>query len=217
MGAEIGTTTLNNQDVFTDIYQSNYWRDKESVSGPGSNLKSTEHLRKVLPPLLTSMGVKSLLDIPCGDFYWFNKMWPHLNLEWYLGADIVPLLVEQNRHAYTRPNVALYFDVLNAVDGLLPEVDLILCRDLLGHLPNADVAKAIRNFRRSDSRWLLATTFPKRDNGNGDIKAGQWRPINLNDWKFGLGEPIMLIDEKATGKFADKHLGLWEINDGHGH
>jgi hypothetical protein len=61
----------------------------------------------------------------------------------------------------------------------------------------------------SRSTYLLATTFPKHET-NGDIKTGQWRPINLASM-FGLPAPIELISENYNGEFSDKSLGLWRL------
>lgn len=197
------------RDIFSNIYHSNYWNDKDSVSGAGSNLKSTAAIRQALPPLLEELGVQTMIDIPCGDFYWFKEMeLPEIQ---YIGADIVPELVEFCKKNYSDKNHT--FLIADATKRVLPQVDLILCRDMLGHLTNEDVRKALKNFARSGTRYLLATTFPGRD-PNVDIQTGQWRPIDLEALRYGLGPAMLLLDEKCTdggGKFSDKMLGLWEL------
>lgn len=194
------------KDVFTDIYHTNYWNDKESVSGRGSNLKQTEGIREQLPDVFEQLDIYSLLDIPCGDYHWGAKMiWPHE----YIGADIVPEIIKENKKQFPQKD----WRVLDATKDELPKVDLILCRDMLGHFSNYEVRLALKNFRASGSTYLLATTFPDREN-NGDIKTGEWRPINLASM-FGLSNPILLIDEQNTegdGSYSDKCLGLWKIN-----
>ena len=40
------------EDVFEKIYDSNFWKGNESKSGPGSQIKSTESVRKNLPKLI---------------------------------------------------------------------------------------------------------------------------------------------------------------------
>ena len=40
---------FNKKNIFQLIYKNNYWDSKESVSGPGSDLKSTENIRRELP------------------------------------------------------------------------------------------------------------------------------------------------------------------------
>src|SRR5215212_9991686 len=60
--------------VFDQIVAENYWRDPESLSGAGSNLRQTETLRRELPGLLSKLSIRSLLDAPCGDFHWMQHV-----------------------------------------------------------------------------------------------------------------------------------------------
>lgn len=198
------------KDVFTRIYKTNYWKDNESVSGAGSNLAATAHIRKELPKLFEQLHVKSMLDIPCGDFYWLRKL--ATVLPGYIGADIVDELIAENQRKYADDGIR--FEVLDITTDPLPKVDLILCRDLLGHFSNKDVMRALDNIRASGSKYLLATTFPYWANDH-DITTGEWRPINLASL-FGLPDPILLINEhckSGNGLFADKSLGLWDLTN----
>lgn len=195
------------KDVFTRHYQNNFWANDESVSGSGSTAQATKMVRLVMPQLLKWYNVQSVLDIPCGDLNWATKIkWPA-----YIGADIVEELIAANLERYPE----LDLRVLDITRDALPRVDLILCRDLLGHLSNADVKRALTNIKRSGSKYLLATTFPQHTTV-GDIETGHWRPINLASL-FGLPDPIEYVNEMCTtanGRFADKSLGLWRIDDG---
>lgn len=200
------------RDIFQRYYETNFWKDSESVSGAGSNLAATAAIRAELPTLFTQLGITSVLDIPCGDFYWFNQM--HLKLNKYVGADIVPGLIHAVAHRYTVPGLARYFEVLDAVKHELPEVDLILCRDLLVHFSYADINAALKNFRASGSTWLLATTFPGAPDFN--IETGQWHPIDLTRLRYGLGAPELLLPDNSTlidTEFANKSLGLWRLRE----
>ena len=196
------------KDKFTEIYKTNFWSNPDSVSGHGSDLLATEIIRQEIPLLIEQYEIGTMLDIPCGDYWWFSHM-KGLDGVTYTGADIVDDLIAENRRIYPRVN----FQVLDLVEGRLPKVDLVLVRDCLGHLSNKSVRLALKNLRASGSKYLLATTFPDRENG-GDIQDGEWRPINLASF-FGLPDPIEYINEGCTvadGKFADKSLGLWRIN-----
>lgn len=192
------------KDVFSRHYQTNYWADDESVSGHGSTVAATKAIRLALPPLMEWYEIKSVLDIPCGDLNWAHKVkWPA-----YIGADIVPELVEKARAAH--PDFDLR--VLDITRDPLPAVDLIVCRDLLGHFSNRDVKLALQNIKKSGAKYLLATTFPGHET-SGDIETGMWRPINLASF-FGLPDPEEYINEMCTdggGAFADKSLGLWRL------
>src|SRR5690242_11698377 len=72
---------------FTEIYQQNGFGGRESVSGPGSDLSQTAAVREALPALLKEIGARTLLDAPCGDYFWMKEA--RLDLERYIGADIV--------------------------------------------------------------------------------------------------------------------------------
>jgi hypothetical protein len=62
------------KEVFTHHYQQNEWGDQESISGPGSTLEYTANLRAKLPELCERLGVRPLLDAPCGDFNWVREI-----------------------------------------------------------------------------------------------------------------------------------------------
>ena len=102
--------SLNNRDIFTGIFKNNSWRSLESISGPGSEMKQTTSLINNLNILLHDMKITSVLDIPCGDFNWMQKV-DLSNIE-YIGADIVEELIKKNIEIYEGKN-NLRFKVLN--------------------------------------------------------------------------------------------------------
>ena len=117
-------------EVFTEIYNRNHWKSSESVSGPGSEIKQTESLIRDLDKLLTDMNIVSVLDIPCGDFNWMQKV--DLSKIEYVGADIVEELIKSNiEHHKEREN--LKFIVLNLITEPLPKSDMLIVRDCLVH------------------------------------------------------------------------------------
>ena len=196
------------QTIFTQIYASNGWGSPESVSGDGSTLRETRAIRDVLPGMIERYGIQSLLDIPCGDCNWVSSI--DFGTRMYVGADIVPDLVRRNEASYGRADRR--FLHLDVVRDPLPTADLVLCRDCMIHLSNADVLAALRNVRRSGARYLLATTYTARPT-NPDIVTGDWRAINLQAPPFSLPAPVELISEEwdwADGYHADKCVGLWD-------
>ena len=64
----------NRADVFTKIYKDGLWGEPESVSGTGSSEAATEGIRRQLPKLFSTIEVRSLIDIPCGDFHWMQAL-----------------------------------------------------------------------------------------------------------------------------------------------
>lgn len=198
------------REIFGDIYRSNYWGNSDSRSGAGSDLVQTAVVRYELPVLIKERDVGTMLDIPCGDWHWMKEA--NLNVD-YIGADIVPELVQRNKELYT--NDRRQFVTLDLIKDELPKVDLVFSRDVLVHLSFEDVFSALRNIERSGSKYLLTTTFTGRDS-NTDIPTGHWRPLNLQMAPFNFPEPLQMINEKCTegdGSWGDKSLGLWKVQD----
>jgi hypothetical protein len=199
------------KDTFYHIYKTNGFGGRESVSGEGSSLEQTVVLRKALPSLLDSIQATTMLDAPCGDYFWMKEL--SLDLESYIGADIVREIIEQNHRKYGGPRKQ--FIVKDITKDRLPSVDCILCRDCLDHLSFEHAFRALQNFRRSGAKYLLTTTYTARTQ-NEDIMTGGFRPTNLQLPPFSFPPPIQLINEQCTeegSKWSDKSLGLWRIND----
>jgi hypothetical protein len=196
--------------VFTGIYETNEWGSNASRSGPGSDDLQTRVVISELPKVLGLLGVRSILDCPCGDFLWMSRVeLPNVH---YIGGDIVQELVDQNIARFGTDRRE--FVRLNLITDRLPRTDAVLVRDCLVHLPNSMVRDALENIRSSGITWLIATTFPTRT-ANPDIPIGMWRPINLEAAPFILGTPLHLIVEGCTeegGAYADKALGVWRVD-----
>lgn len=197
--------------VFDKFYREHSWCGRESVSGPGSDCAQTKVITLEIPKLLAALGVKSVLDIPCGDFNWMQRV--DLSGIDYTGADIVADLVAANEAQYGSATIC--FRHLNLFTDSLPQVDLVLCRDCLVHLPFADIFRALGNICRSGTNYILTTTFTG-DRDNQDILMGDWRPLNLERPPFSFPTPAHLIVEgcsECDGQFADKALALWKAED----
>ncbi len=203
---------MDEKERFTHIFRTNLWSGG-SVSGPGSDDDQTRALRAELPAMMRRLGVRSLLDLPCGDFNWLAGA--ELDLDWYLGADIVDELVRRNQQRYARADGGLRFVPLDLLRDPLPRADAVLCRDCLVHFGFADIRRALANLRASGSRYLITTTFTQLST-NVDIPTGDWRPLNLCREPFGFPEPVDLVLEGCTeedGAYADKALAVWAIEE----
>jgi len=195
-------------ETFIEIYSKNGWGSSESLSGSGSELKNTVVLRKELAYLLLKYEIKSILDIPCGDFNWMKEV--DLSSIEYYGADIVKSLIDNNKQQYSN----ITFDVLDITKDVLPKVDLVFTRDLFGHFSDENIFSALKNIKLSGSKYLLATSFTKWSD-NPNIKDGGWKCINLMIKPYYL-KPIYLINENCMEgypNYNDKCMLLFELNN----
>jgi hypothetical protein len=197
------------KEVFTKIKDNNIWGSSESVSGRGSELHQTKILIQELPKLFKNYNIRTIIDIPCGDFNWMSQV--DLSTIDYIGADIVDELISENQKRYNSKNINFF--ALDLITDILPQRDLIFTRDCLVHLSFADIQKAITNIKKSGCKYLFTTTFVDYHD-NEDIITGQWRAINLQDKPFNFPQPEYVLLENCTegdGRWKNKAMGLWLI------
>lgn len=188
--------------------------EKNKMSFPcgiGSTMSATDKIREFISDVINKYHIDSISDAACGDFSWMNMV--DLDTVRYVGYDINTKMLSENRVKY--PAVKFVdFDIIN---GILPKTDLIICRDCLFHLPTGHILNAINNFKQSESKYLIASTFEwvKENKNLNDIELEReygFRHINLNITPFDLGD---YIDSISEIQFDDRTVGLWNIGGDH--
>lgn len=127
---------------FQDIYERGIWvmsDGQESLSGTGSSRTATSGLVAALVTGMNTLECKTLLDVGCGDWNWFQHEKFGFN---YIGVDVVKSVISSNQK-FAGPCVR--FESLNAIDDPLPFVDMVLCREVLFHLSFSDARKMLLN------------------------------------------------------------------------
>jgi hypothetical protein len=193
-------------EAFEQAYRSGIWTSTgESLSGDGSSLAYTEELRRALPDALRELGVRTLLDVPCGDWNWMSQI--DLPVERYIGGDLVPAVVEENEARFG--NAQTEFRVIDLCVDALPAADLLLCRDALVHFSYADIWRAISNVLDSEITFLATTTFPGTKE-NADLVTGiHWRHLNLEAAPFRFPPPLRSLREGSE----ERRLGVWRVSE----
>jgi SAM-dependent methyltransferase len=190
---------------FGQIYATGVWAHGDAStpgSGAGSSLEATAKLREELPRLIERLGVRSLVDVGCGDFTWMQSIALPCR---YVGVDIVPAVIEANTARFGSPKRR--FMVCDAVKEPAPEGELALCREILFHLSFEDAEAALRNILAGERRYVAATT--DRGTGfNANIASGDFRLLNLERPPFSFPRPIEEIDDSAVAK--GRVLGVWD-------
>ncbi|MDI1323217.1 MAG: class I SAM-dependent methyltransferase [Algoriphagus sp.] len=176
---------------FEEIYKSNFWASNESISGPGSQLDKTITIREELPRIIEKFQIKTLLDLPCGDFYWMSRV--NLKGVHYIGGDIVTNLIKLNNDKYQNDNII--FKELNLISDSLPKVDAILVRDCFIHLSEKQILEALKNIKTFGIKFLITNNFPDFER-NFDIKTGMFRKVNFSSLPYILDTPIFEVEEK---------------------
>jgi hypothetical protein len=210
-GGELHADPPAFEQVFTRHAQLYRQFGDESISGPGSCLQQTRAVRERLPLLLAHLGVRTLIDAPCGDFNWMQHVEPGLHL--YIGVDILTDMIAEHQWRHRRGGRR--FSRIDLVTGELPRADGIFCRDLLPHLAYCEIASVLRNFAASGAVHLITTTFTG-PRPNRDTSGGHWRTLNLTLPPFSFPPPLLTLNENCSesgGEYADKSLGVWRMAD----
>jgi len=95
------TRGLSTEQIFSRIFITNQWGSRISRSGQGSDDLQTRVVAAELPRLLKDLDARSLLDVPCGDFHWLQRV--DLGDVDYTGGDIVPAIIDANRQRHGGP------------------------------------------------------------------------------------------------------------------
>jgi SAM-dependent methyltransferase len=97
-------------------------------SGPGSRAHSAWLKRRLLQSVIADHGIRSILDIGCGDMFWLGEM--SMDDIAYTGVDISDVIVAKNREKFPRFEFVQH-DV--ATSPLGRTADLVVCLDVLIH------------------------------------------------------------------------------------
>lgn len=193
----------NCREVFTNIYNSHEWgtnQDNTGSSGSGSSIATTILYRDYLQKFLTTYNIKSVVDLGCGD--WNFSQLIDWNGIFYLGIDVVDSVIEKNNSLFASENIQ--FQNLDALSGSLPSADLLICKDVLQHLPNAEILRLIPEFAKY--KYCLITD--NVDVIQNNVLYTSYQPVNQDIAQFGLCRPIDLTKEpfSAAGKVVLKYL-----------
>lgn len=190
------------KEVFSDIIKN--WRWKKHPCGPGSTLEYTENLRNALPELIKKHKILSILDAPCGDFSWMSTITFNSDIN-YIGADIVDFMIEENKKKYPEKD----FRILDITKDSFPDVDLLICRDCLLHLSNADIIKTFKNISSSNIKYILLSNWYEDFNNLKDIPTGKHRYINFLEEPYFFEPPLDEIIDYIDG-FPKRKMVLWK-------
>jgi SAM-dependent methyltransferase len=167
------------RQTFERIYDRGSWAkgvDGTGTSGPGSTLQSTKLYRVFLQDFLRAQGIRSVVDAGCGDWEFAQALdWTGID---YLGLDIVASVIAGNQRQFGKANVR--FAVADITRDELPPADLLIIKDVLQHLSNADIRRVLAQLPRY--RHVLIVNDVEADSLTAepaDTATGGYRPIDV--------------------------------------
>lgn len=133
--------------TFERIYAERLWGADDAgkgTSGPGSTLDATKLYRAFLQDFLATYHIRSVVDAGCGTWEFSQAIdWSGID---YTGLDIVASVIEADQRRFGAPNI--HFAVADIVRDDLPPADLLIVKDVLQHLSNADIHRFLAQLPR---------------------------------------------------------------------
>jgi SAM-dependent methyltransferase len=204
-------------EVFDEIYTKNLWGNG---SGGGSSPEAAkEYVAFVENFLMRHPEIKSVLDIGCGDWqFWDDDAFRSVS---YTGTDVSKVVIDRVNRAKGQKNRV--FKVLDLSIDALPEADLILCKDVLQHLPLEMCLEFFRKVEKykhvvlvndldlyqvgEESTWWESKSNPAPTPNpvNTEIGIGEWRTFDPRK------EPFYMLNYKLEhAYFCEDQFWRWK-------
>ena len=186
--AKLFENSSNLQKTFGTIYSKSIWG---GGSGAGSDLRNTVMYVAYVQHFMERNSVKSVVDIGCGD--WRFSQYLNFAGRQYLGVDVVESVIARNADSYGLTNVE--FKTVDATEFIIPQCDLLLCKDVLQHLSNNNVSAILKRCKVAACALITNDYYPL----NNDCKNGDTRPLNITADPFNaLAVPRLAFQGKVT-------------------
>ena len=184
---------MDNKKVFSKIYKEDLWNEG---SGDGSKIENVREYVDVLQKYIDKPEIKTVIDLGCGD--WQFSKFLDLSSVLYLGVDVVDSVIDSNIDLYSASNID--FISRDIITYELPQVDLIICKDVLQHLSNRDVISVLIKIIKSSKFALITNDFNPENTENKDIDNGDYRCLDLTLSPFYLDVVTLLESERVGWK-----------------
>ena len=183
---------LNKQ--FDAIYSVNSWG---VGSGFGSLPQFTTGYREFLQNFIAEHDIKTIADVGCGDWQ-FSRLMDFSKVQ-YTGYDVASKVVARNQELYSTDNIK--FVLYDGDFERVAPADLLICKDVLQHLPNDYVQRFLQilpKFKYALISNSISEAHP--ENNNVDLPvAGGFRTLDLTKPPFNLkAKQVYKIDRSSV-------------------
>ena len=163
---------------FDLIYDLGLWKGTEdiSASGHGSESAANEVFVRFLKDLIAKRAVTSVVDVGSGAWSYMKDV----GVARYVGYAVSARIVEETAARYGDANVSFR---LSERGQVYEAADLLVCKDVLQHLPFA----AARHILDQRGRFKIAVFVNDvADIPNVDIRAGSYRSLDVRKPPFNI-------------------------------
>jgi hypothetical protein len=172
------------EKIFTSVYENKLWGDNgdNKYVGSSGNGSSIEFNKSSYVPFLkkfiTHNGIKSVVDLGCGDFRCGPIIYNDLNVI-YTGYDAYEKVVENNLEKHDRLkfnfiHLDFCFQKENIVGG-----DLCIIKDVIQHWSLVNIYSFLDYLIASKKfKYILVCNCCYQTSNNAEIVDGDFRPLS---------------------------------------
>lgn len=154
---------------------------------------------RFLTEFLKEKQIRSVVDLGCGDWQ-FSRF-----IDWsgirYLGIDLVDSVVRQNTEKFASATVTFRSEDILAHPEHVPGADLLIVKDVLQHLSNANVLRVLA-FARKFKFAIIVNDYAKE---NVDCENGDTRPLDITKPPFDISNAALALEYAGRAVFVLEH------------
>jgi len=207
-------STEPREATFIRIYEKSNWGDSGQGSGQGSSLEFSVPIRCYLNKLIYDFKIDTIVDAPCGSFWWmkhFLEENPHIN---YIGVDIMPALIKHHNTKYKSDTREFYhgdlvdselFSKIKDQSKIWKGTVLLMVRHAIEHNTGKDGMTIFHNIQNSAIPLFFGTTHVHSHDPPETLPGG-YSKLNFEFPPFNLPHPIELFYE-----LGNTWAGLWTL------
>lgn len=196
---------------FSLVYSLRLWGKEGDGSGAGSSLENTAPAVTFLSSIINERGIETMADLGCGGgaLVAAGLLDKCPGLRRYVGLEIAPAVVQRNKRRYGTPQVT--FAKADLTKGPLPEVELLVLREVLWHLSNEDALKVLRQCLATGATYLCVSSAenPKGPFNRPKMRSSDYQAVVLTAPPYNFPAPLCKGKDHVGGM---AWLYLYEID-----
>jgi SAM-dependent methyltransferase len=174
------------EEIFTYIYDNGIWgrnAEGKGFSGGGSLVENAQTYMNFLQEFLKANEIKTVVDVGCGDWTFSqNICWEGIQ---YTGYDVVRKVIDENIKKFSNSSIKFIQGDLTHLD--LPNADLLICKDVLQHLPHQNIFHLLQQAYKYKYCLITNDVDPHSfSSQNNSIQQGEYRTLDLTKAPFNV-------------------------------
>lgn len=166
------------------------------AQGSGSDPENAKNYLNILQEYFNDPRFNTIVDLGSGDWRLMEKI-NIPNNKIYEGFDIVKKVVDNTNKKHSRENVHFYH--IHSLEEMQnKKADLLIIKDVMHHWSNKNISYFINNILPNFKYALITNDYDKNAD-NSDIKAGHFRPINIEIEPYNIKNIELIAEYQSHG------------------